>query len=155
MSTPRTDEEIALEPTGDVDIEVIARARYQGFELRLVEEFMVWVDDACEWLDVPSAGVFRGPEGYRSFDHAWIRAFPDMRWEVINVVTGGDLVATEFIARGTHLGPLGASGQTIDATAERIELRCVEVLQIHGAQIVRARCYYDVLSMLHQLGVSP
>jgi predicted ester cyclase len=154
MEMMRLEQEVAVASVGDVDAEVIARTRYQGFDNRQIEETAIWVDDACEWLDVPTGTVLHGPSGYLRFDYGWIRAFPDARWQVNSMVASADLIATEFIASGTHLGSLGvAGGHTIDATGKRVELRCLEVLQIHGAQIVRARSYYDSLSLLRQLGV--
>ncbi len=153
MGTLQTPERVAPE-AGDVDIEVIARAVYDNFNLRRVDESAQWVSDGCEWLDVPSGSVFRGPDGYIEFDQAWIQAFPDAELEVTNMIASGDLVCTELTARGTHLGSLiGPTGQTIEASGNRVEMRCIEVQQYGGAQIVRARFYYDALSLLRQLGV--
>lgn len=144
------------EQIGEVDVEVIARTVYQNFNARLLEETAAWIDDDCEWLDVPSGTIFRGPNGYLEFDYAWIRAFPDLALEISNVIAAGDLVATEFMGRGTHEGPLTiAGGQVIAPTGRSGEVRCIEVLQIRGAKIVRARTYYDALSMLTALGVRP
>ena len=153
MGTLQTPEDVA-EWAGDVDIEVIARTVYENFNLRRVDESAQWVADGCEWLDVPSGTVFRGPDGYIEFDSAWIRAFPDARIEVTNMVASGDLVATELTARGTHQGPLiGPTGATIQPTGRPIGMRCIEVQQYGGGQIVRARFYYDALTVMRQLGV--
>jgi predicted ester cyclase len=155
MGTLQTPDRVAPE-AGDVNIEVIARAIYDNFNLRLLDESALWVSDRCEWLDVPSGTVFRGPDGYVEFDQAWIRAFPDAQLEISNMVASGDLVCTELSARGTHEGPLiGPTGKTIEATGRPVEMRCIEVQQYGGGQIVRARFYYDALSLLRQLGVEP
>ncbi len=153
MGTLQTPERVAPE-AGDVDIEVIARAVYENFNLRRVDESAQWVAEGCEWLDVPSCTVFHGPDGYVEFDSAWIRAFPDIGLAITNMIVSGDLVATEFIAEGMHQGPLvGPTGETIPPTGRPIEMRCIEVQQYGGGQIVRARFYYDALTMVRQLGV--
>jgi predicted ester cyclase len=154
MGTLPTPQRMAETVVGEVDIETIARTVYQSFNARRLDEAALWVDDDCEWLDVPSGAVFHGPDGYLAFDSGWLRAFPDAHLEVSNVIANGDLVATEFIARGTHEGPLtNPDGEILAATGKSVELRCIEVLQIRGAKIVRARFYYDALSMLRRLGV--
>jgi predicted ester cyclase len=152
MATLRTLEEIRHE-VGDVDIEMIARSMYQSFNLRRIDEAAMWVDDGCEWVDVPTGTIFRGPDGFVALDNGWIRAFPDGEIEVTNVVVSGDLVATEFIGRGRHQGPLQTARGEIAPTGREVELRCIEVQQYLGAKIVRARLYYDALTLLRQLGV--
>jgi len=149
--------ERATEPAaGDVRIDVIARAIFDNFNLRRVDESAQWVADDCVWEDVPTGTVFRGPDGYVEFDNAWIRAFPDARIEVTSMVTEGDMVVTEFDAFGTQQGPLTSStGETIAPTGKAVQMRCIEVHQYGGGQVVRARFYYDALTLLRQLDAIP
>ena len=156
MAIQLTEEEIAEAGTGGVKTEVIARIIYDGFNNRVLEEASQWVSDDCEWIDVPSGRSFHGPSGFLEFERAWIRAFPDAAIEVTNMIASHYLVATEFIGRGTHDGPLiTRAGQTIEPTGKAVELRCIEVTQYLGGQIVRARLYYDAYSLLSQLDALP
>ena len=64
------------------------------------------------------------------------------------------MVTVEFIGRGMQGGPLKSASGTIPATNKRVELRVVEIFQVRGKQIARARTYYDALTMMKQLGVA-
>ena len=153
MATLLTQEELDEAGTGGVKTEVIARVIYDGFNNRLLEDASQWVSEDCEWIDVPSGRVFRGPNGFLEFERSWIRAFPDGNIEITNMIASHDLVATEFIGRGTQDGPLiTATGETIEPSGNAVELRLLEVTQYLGGQIVRARLYYDSLSLLRQIG---
>jgi predicted ester cyclase len=153
MGTLRTPEK-GSEAVGEVDIDIIARTVYEMFNLRRLDEAAHWVDDHCEWTDVASGTSFRGPDGFIAYESGWIRAFPDAEIEIINLLASGDLVATEFIGRGTHLGPLQTAARVIAPTGKEVQLRCIEVQQYSGAKIVRGRLYYDALTLLRQLEVS-
>ena len=111
------------------------------------------VSDDCEWVDVASGTVFKGPSGYLEFDNTWVTAFPDARIEVTNAVCQGDMVVTEFTGHGTHTGPLTSTEGSIPATGKKVDLRCVELLRFREGRIVRARFYCDSGSLLRQVGV--
>ena len=155
MATLQTPAPTRVAPEArEVNIELIAAALYENFNFRRVDESAEWVARHCEWLDVPSGTMFLGPEGYLAFAQKWLDAFPDAWLEVTSVIGRGDRVVSELIARGTHGGPLiGPTEQIIEATGRHVEMRCSEVLEIENGQIVRARFYYDALTVLRQLGV--
>src|SRR5438552_12969677 len=51
-------------------------------------------------------GEIRGPEGARQFVATYLRAFPDARITIEELLAEGDKVVNRYTARGTHQGEL-------------------------------------------------
>jgi ketosteroid isomerase-like protein len=111
------------------------------------------IDEDAEWMTVPTGEVFRGHEGFRRFMQGWADAFPDGRAEDAHVYVGEDFAVTEFVARGTHEGPLRSPGGEISPTGRPVEFELCEVYQIRNGRIHSARTYFDTANLMHQLGV--
>jgi steroid delta-isomerase-like uncharacterized protein len=111
--------------------------------------------DDFELVDVASGETFRGKEGARRNAEGWFTAFPDAKIEIINNIVGGDWEVFEALARGTHTGPLGAGETEIPPTGRSMELQFVSIAQIRDGKIVKARDYYDIASIMQQLGLMP
>lgn len=99
----------------------------------------------------PEKGTVRGPEGIKQAVTMFRVAFPDLRYEVEEVMAERDLVMTRFAARGTHRAVfLGVepSGQEISYTG-------TDINRIIEGQIVESWVHYDALGLLEQLGLVP
>lgn len=90
-------------------------------------------------------------------EDAYIRrlteAFPDWRWEDVQMIAQGDFVVINGIRRGTQSGPIGGSwDEIIPATGKKIALRISTTLQIKDGKIVHSSVYYDRFGMMKELG---
>ena len=81
-------------------------------------------------------------EGYRT-------AFPDLHFEFGPQVADGELVATRWVARGTHSGPL----EEIRATGKQVAVTGIFLERLAGGRIVESWVEYDRLGLLRQLGL--
>ena len=108
----------------------------------------------CEVIDVPSGAILRGPDGYNRLVLFFIEAFPDSRIEPTNAFATEDQVTLEFTSRRTNIGLLHLPSQALPATGRSFELRLCEVMQIRNGKIVRFYTYYDMMTMLEQLGLN-
>lgn len=91
-------------------------------------------------------------EAYLTFMQMAFEAFPDLRYEALEVVAEGDLVATRYRNTGTHEGEflgIPASGRPLD-----IEGSDVCRFDADG-RIVAHWAYADNLALLQQLGAIP
>ncbi len=75
--------------------------------------------------------------------------FPDIRWNVAEVVARGDVVVARFTARGTHK----AEFQGIPATGNTVEASGIWIGRVRDKKIIEAREDWDALSMMQQLGM--
>ncbi len=97
-----------------------------------------------------------GPVGAAEED-AYIRrlteAFPDWRWEDVQMITQGDFVVINGVRRGTQSGPMGGQwDEIIPATGKSLALRISTTLQIENGKIVHSSVYYDRFVMMKELG---
>lgn len=94
----------------------------------------------------------RGREGQRQMMETYIRAFPDLHFDIEQMLACGDYVVTRWHSTGTHKGEL----MGIPATNRRGEgLHGCTVLEIKGGKITRDWGYWDTGTLLRQLGVMP
>jgi steroid delta-isomerase-like uncharacterized protein len=132
---------------------LVARRYYDAFNRRALDEAAALVADDLEWTNHPLGAVYRGPAGFRRFLETYATAFPDSHTEVTSVVASGDRVIVEFIARGTHTGPLAGPVGDIRPTGRSVAIPLCEVLELRDGRIVAGRSYWDAATMMRQLGL--
>ncbi len=137
--------------------ELAASQLVDAFNARDFDAIGKLVAPSYELFDVPSGTKLIGPEGQRQYWQGWLTAFPDGRIEDVRHSASADgTVVTEFVGKGTHQGPLaGPGGQQIPATGRRVQVPFCQVARVIGGQIASARVYYDLATMLAQLGLGP
>jgi steroid delta-isomerase-like uncharacterized protein len=137
------------------DNATIVRAHYDAFNQRNIDKSLSLVTDDVMWKNIPFNVNFSGKAGYREFLENWTKGMPDCKVEIVNVFAGEEWTAVEFIARGTHTGPLAGPQGPIPATHKKLDLRFCELLRIKDGQIDLAHLYFDAATMLRQLGLLP
>jgi len=84
----------------------------------------------------------------------WAEAFPDSKGTFHAAHVSGSTVVLEVTWKGTHQGPLQTPKGSIPATGKRIEIRACNVFEVAGEQVRTQRQYFDMATMLQQLGVT-
>ena len=78
----------------------------------------------------------------------WV-AFPDIRWEIIEMIASGDMVVARFMVRGTHKGEyLG-----LPPTGNMFEAGGIWSGRIKDGKLVEVREEADALGWMLQLGM--
>jgi steroid delta-isomerase-like uncharacterized protein len=111
--------------------------------------------DNFELIDVASGEKYRGREGARKNAEGWLTAFPDVKIELLNVVSSGDWAVAEAVGRGTHSGPLKTPGGDVPPTGRQMELHFCSLIKVQNGKIVEGRDYYDGMTVATQLGMMP
>ncbi len=84
----------------------------------------------------------------------WAAAFPDSKASFDSAYTSGNKVVLELTWRGTHQGPLMTTKGSIPATGKRIEMRSCVICDLAGEKSKAQRQYFDIATMLQQIGVA-
>lgn len=131
----------------------------------LLQEYIeeVWENgnvDAAEKYLAPdyvehqlSAGIpdLEGIEAHKQNVERFLTAFPDMEFEIIELVADGDKTTQLFTVRATHEGEfMGAP-----ATGKRAEITAVGITKFEDGKMVEDWSQVDVLSLMEQLGIGP
>jgi steroid delta-isomerase-like uncharacterized protein len=84
----------------------------------------------------------------------WGQAFPDSAGTVrAGHVADDGAVVLEVTWSGTHSGPLQTPGGPIAPTGKRIEVPACMVVEFAGEKAKSERHYFDMVTLLRQLGV--
>jgi C-1 hydroxylase len=90
-----------------------------------------------------------------AYHQRFVTAFPDIRFEVLGVVSEGDRVLVQWTASGTHTERLATvTGETIPPTRRRATVSGAMVAEARNGKMVRGWFYWDQLSLLSQLGIT-
>ena len=69
------------------------------------------------------------------------------------MVDGGEWVVVEFTNRGTNTGSITTAVGEFLPTGRRIEVPYCSIMRIKDGKVVAGRDYYDVSTILRQLGL--
>jgi steroid delta-isomerase-like uncharacterized protein len=109
-----------------------------------------------ESLHIEPGGMeLRGPEATVEGLKVFRTAFPDLKGEVVRIVTADRDACVEILWRGTHTGPLALPTGTIPPTGKPIVLHASKVFAFEGERISYSRHYWDMVELLTPLGAIP
>lgn len=130
-----------------------ARLVYDLWNNRDFDGVIALSDPDIEVINIATGHTFRGPDGLREFVQGWASTFPDARVEVTNVIADDQSAVVEFTARGAHTGPLVTPTGEIPATGRSVEIRFCDVFEVRNGKFSRQRTYFDLATMMRQLGL--
>ena len=108
-----------------------------------------------EVIDVPSGTTLHGPDGLKRLLLFFVESFPDMRAERINAFATEDQVTLQGIWRWNDTGPLYLPSGALPSMRRSDGLRCCFVLQIRNGKITSLHTYYNMMTLMEQLGLVP
>ncbi len=114
--------------------------------------------EACESLfdattfkiEEPSMGKL-DLNGYKQLGMDFLKAFPDLKINILSIVAEGDQVAVLSRATGTQKAPI----MGIPATGKMIDYMGTEFWTLKNGKIVWCKALNDNLTFMQQLGVIP
>ena len=113
-----------------------------------------YAEDAV-YHELGSQRRFQGVDELIRVYREWKEAFPDGTGRITNIIVSGDVVALEVIWTGTHTGPLVTPSGTIQPTGRTFSEPAAQLITFRDGKIVEFRHYFDMLTMLQQIGVVP
>ena len=99
----------------------------------------------------PTGTTFTGHEAITTWYTDLFTAFPDLSPALVNRYQDGKVIIDEVMFSGTHDGAfLG-----IPPTGKAVKVAASVVYEFAGGAIIRESAYWDVATMLIQMGVLP
>ena len=84
----------------------------------------------------------------------WAKAFPDSKATFVREFASGDTAVLELVWKGIHTGPLQTPSGTIPPSNKPIEMPACQVVQVEGGKVKSISHYFDMLTMLTQIGAA-
>lgn len=142
-------DDVILEQNRSIGRRVLLEMWGQG-RLEVADELY-----AAEYIDHvgtgPESSEVHGVDGIKDAVTMFRTAFPDLVYEIDELMVEHDLVLTRFSAHGTHLGPflgLAPTGVAISYTG-------FDLNRVRDGTIIESWVTYDALGLLQQLGLAP
>jgi steroid delta-isomerase-like uncharacterized protein len=82
----------------------------------------------------------------------WATAIPDSRATFQSEIVSGNTAVLEITWSGTHKGPLNTGTREIPPTGKKIELRAIQVVDVDNDRVRSVRQYFDMGTLLQQIG---
>ena len=100
--------------------------------------------------DVAIGSVYRGKSELKAGISPLFDACPDFKLELKSLFGTADWIAQEWVMTGTQTRAF--SGLGIPATGKRFSIRGASITKLRGGKIARNTDYWNLMSMLQQLG---
>jgi len=142
-------EAINSEPS---DAASVAREYFEAVTARDIEAMVApWQPGSADVIH----GVveMRVPEDLRTWFGNLFAAFPDFRFEILEITAAGEKAAVRWHATGTFDGSARFEG--LDPNGASVDLEGCDVLTVREGRIVRNDAYMNGAEMARQLGALP
>jgi steroid delta-isomerase-like uncharacterized protein len=131
----------------------IGRKVIDGFNSHNLDATVQSLADSVKTTDPTSMDVMDKAKT-RMYNKRYLDAFPDLHFDLKDIIAQGDKVAFSWVAKGTHKAPLqNPMGEPIPATNKSVQTHGCTVFEVRDGMIIRQEIYWDQLTLLTQLGV--
>ena len=104
---------------------------------------------AMQLIDLPDSGI--GPEAYARNVVQFVRAFPDLKFKVLDMVAEDEKVVAFWNISGTHKGEF----RGIAPTGKKVSVDGITISQLADGKIMDSYVSLDLWSMMRQLDAIP
>ncbi len=129
----------------------IIRQSFDAWNAHDPERYVKNLDDNWRAESDTLPAPLSGHAAARDFLKLYVTAFPDLRFEIDQMLASGDFVVTRWTATGTHRGPL----MGIPPTNRTSVTHGCGVTEVKNGKQIHDWIYWDVANLLRQLGVMP
>ena len=127
-----------------------ALAVYDSFNKRDLDAAVSAVAEKIVFEDHGLGVTYKSRAEYRDSLQSWLTGFSDGRITEPKAIDAGDTVIVQYTGRGTNDGPMGPFEKP---TGRKVTVPFCDIYQFDAqGRIVRGATYFDMLSMLIQLG---
>jgi steroid delta-isomerase-like uncharacterized protein len=133
----------------------IARENIEAGNAQDWPRFKATLADGVVYDEVGSGRKIKGADQWVEAYKGWFQAFPDVQGKISNAFASGDTAIVELTWDGTQTGSLVGPAGTIRPSGKRQKTRATLVLTIDDGKIKEAHHYFDMLSLLQQIGATP
>ena len=93
----------------------------------------------------------RGPQAVKEHVSGWLTSFPDLRFNIEQMIAERDRVVSQLMMEGTQQG----TWMGISPTGKRLQIRMITIHRIANGKIAEDWVLVESLGLFQQLGVLP
>jgi len=134
--------------------EATLRELYARFNRGDVPSMAYLLTEDYDSVDVATGEHSVGRPAYVTRQQNNRTAMPDAQTEITGLLACGEVAVAEVVNRGTQTGPLVLPAGELPPTGRSVEGRSCEIYTFRNGLIASGRIYYDLLTVINQLGLS-
>jgi steroid delta-isomerase-like uncharacterized protein len=93
----------------------------------------------------------RGPQAMKEHVSGWLMSFPDLHFNIEQMIAERDRVVSQLVMEGTHQG----TWMGISPTRKRLQIRMITIHRIANNKIAEDWVLVESLGLFQQLGAIP
>lgn len=119
------------------------------------EAFRACLTDDAVYEEECTLRRAQGPDEIIKTLMPWKEAFPEAKVRLKEAFESGRTLVAELEWEGTHSGRLDTPAGSFEPTGRRVKVAAVQVVRFENDKIAEVRHYFDLMTILLQLGVRP
>jgi len=139
----------------DQDVISLLRENLEAFSAGDMNRMEATVAEDGTYEELATQRSVKGRDEVVKIWTEWKQAFPDAKATIQNIFASGNRAVVEILWEGTHTGDMMGPGGTIPASGKRIQQRASMVVTAEGNQLKEVHHYFDLMSLLQQIGAMP
>lgn len=139
----------------DQDVISLLRENLEAFSAGDMNRMEATVAEDGAYEELATQRSVKGRDEVVKIWTEWKQAFPDAKGTIQNIFASGNRAVVEILWEGTHTGDMMGPGGTIPASGKRIQQRASMVVTAEGNQLKEVHHYFDLMSLLQQIGAMP
>jgi len=133
----------------------LAKQGIEAFSAGDWEKFKAPLRPDAVYEELATQRRIQGADQIVEATKGWKEAFPDSKGTITKVIESGDSVVLEVVWEGTHTGELVSAMGTIPPTYKRSKVQAVQVVTFKGDKVAETKHYFDLMTILAQIGALP
>lgn len=133
----------------------IARDSIDAFNAGDWDRFRALLTTGSLYNEVGTGRQLRGEAEILPALQGWKKAMPDVKGTVTSAFASGNKAVLEVTWEGTQTGPLDGPGGTLPPSGKRQTTPAAWVFEFEGNKVKESRQYFDMMSLMQQLGALP
>lgn len=138
-----------------LDAVAIARDNIDAFNQGDKNRFRAALRSDAVYREFATGREIQGADEVTNVAFAWRDAFPDAHGEITGDFSTGDQAALQITWTGTQKGELVSPAGNIPATGKQVSIPACQIVRTRDGKIASTDHYFDLMTMLAQLGVAP
>ncbi len=131
-----------------------AKLPYIGYSEKNWDKVRAAVSPDFQYDEVVTGRNVSGIDAVLEIWDGWAAAFPHSEAEFHSAVASGNTVVLELTWNVTHTGPMPTPNGEVIGTGKTASVRAISVLEMENGKAVSCRQYFDMGTLLSQLGLN-
>ncbi len=134
------------------DVINLLRENIDAFSANDMDRFGATLADGNVYEEFATQRRVEGRDALIGLMGEWKQSFPDADGTITSIFASGNRAVAEVTWRGTNQGDMVGPQGTIPASGKSVEVKASMQITEEGGKIKEAHHYFDLMSLLQQIG---